>query len=160
MSDVHDMSDRELDEAVAEEVMGLTVAGWWPVLEAVMPGGARLLPVLYVNPNHMTISVSQWRTLYIDENTPMRLEPFLRGARCNRFGEVVPAYTTDARETEKVLERMAAGHSFAMGHGYKSAPRHWASFVGGGRSHGSAESAASWKRAVCEAALLAVRGAA
>lgn len=112
MSDVHDMSDRELDMAVAEEVMGLKAAGKFRCFED---------------------EAGKWM--------------------------FAPAYTTDVTQTERVMERMAGDDRYYFILRREDVDSYWASFRISGWFYGWSE-CSNWKRAVCEAALLAVRGAA
>lgn len=168
MEDVHDMKDRDMDVAIAEKVMGLQVAGWWPVTWEMSPFSplyihAKLVPLRFVNPDEMP--VDEWRENYIDEIKPFSLQPFLIGPHRAALGEIVPEYTTDARETEKVMSRMVdlrwevfISFRYSCEKSVQMIPNVW--YEGREDCPDIDVHARDLKRAVCEAALLAVRGAA
>ena len=98
MSDVHDMSDRELNVLIDAEVM---------------------------------CDMPSW---------PM----------------AAPRYTTNAFQTERVMARMERDDRYSLVLRREDTEGYWASFRISGRFYGWSE-CSNWKRAVCEAALLAVR---
>ena len=142
MKDVHDMKDRDLDIAIAEGVMGQTVAAEeWPCF-------------LYEDTSEL---IPQHNVIL---SRAFSYEPVLYRKDGDGLGTLVicPKYTTDARETEKVIERMLLDKYEMCLVGIFQAvnclfdhPEGSMKFV---------HSRPDWKRAICEAALLAVRGAA
>ena len=159
MSDVHDMSDGELNMAIAEEVMGLRVAGWWPCfMDTVnmMPEPRQFDiddPFDWNGSREIRTEPDPWNARV------SWMEPLLYVPRGSRgYLMHVPAYTTDARETERVMERMAGDDRYYFILRREDVDSYWATFRISGRFYGWSE-CSDWKRAVCEAALLAVRGA-
>lgn len=141
--------------------MGLRVAGWWPCFMDT----ANLMP----EPRRFDIDDPfDW-----NGSREIRTEPDPWNARvswmepllyvpCGPRGYLmhVPAYTTDARETERVMALLVQkGHHLKGIHSPSATTV--TVFLRQAGEDVSAVTAkhADWKRAVCEAALLAVRGA-
>lgn len=148
MKEPHDMSDRELDVVIADAVMGQTVAAEeWPCW--LYEDGTEILP-------QHDVVLSR---VFSYEPVLYRMDPDGRGTLV-----ICPAYTTDARETEKVMARMSERYYASLTSkpyelGWEAqfdrisvCPYH--------EFTGRMTIFTGWKRAVCEAALLAVRSAA
>lgn len=149
MKEPRDMSDRELDEAIAEEVMGQTVAAEeWPCF--LYEDTSEIVPQHHVALAYM-----------------FSYEPVLYRKDEDGLGTLVicPRYTTDARETEKVMSRMVdlrwevfISFRYSCEKSVQMIPNVW--YEGREDCPDIDVHARDLKRAVCEAALLAVRGAA